>query len=43
VTRARGTVRAAQSTVGKVREEQAARKARKPRPSHLATTRRKRK
>jgi hypothetical protein len=43
VNRARGTVRAVQSTVGKVREEQAARKAGKRRISHVATTRRKRK
>jgi len=43
VDRARGTVRAVQSTVGKVRGERAARKASTSRISRSATARRKRK
>ena len=43
VDRARGTVRAVQSTVGKVRVEQAARKASTSLISRSATARRKRK
>ena len=43
VDRARGTVRAVQSTVGRVRGEQAARKAGTRRISRSATARRKRK